>query len=117
MGDKLIYEEESYAIRGACMEVYKTMGNGFLEAVYQECLEIELAKIAIPFAAQKRLTLFYNGRALKQAYIPDFVCFDKIILEIKAVTKTSADHRAQVMNCLKATGFQLGLLANFGHFP
>ena len=99
------------------MAVYKTMGNGFLEAVYQECLEIELAKTAIPFEAQRRMTLFYDGRALKQSYIPDFVCFNKIILEIKAVSKTSADHRAQVRNCMKATGFQLGLLANFGHYP
>ncbi len=117
MGEKLIYEVESYAIRGACMEVYRVMGNGFLEAVYQECLEMELAKCEIPFEAQKPLKLTYGERPLKQRYIPDFICYDKIVLEIKAVSKSSSDHRAQVMNCLKATGFQLGLLANFGHYP
>lgn len=117
VSEKLIYEPESYAIRGACMEVYKVMGNGFLEAVYQECLEIELAKCGIPFEAQKKLTLMYNGRVLKQTYIPDFICYGKIILEIKAVSRTTPEHRAQVTNCLKATGYQLGLLANFGHYP
>jgi GxxExxY protein len=117
MSEKLIYEPESYTIRGACMEVYKVMGNGFLEAVYQECLEMELAKCGIPFEAQKRVTLVYNGRTLKQTYVPDFICYDKIVLEIKAVSRTTPEHRAQVTNWLKATGFQLGLLANFGHYP
>jgi GxxExxY protein len=117
VAEKLIYEPESYAIKGACMEVYKVMGNGFLEAVYQECLEIEVAKCGIPFEAQKKLTLMYDGRILKQKYVPDFICYDKIVLEIKAVSRITPEHRAQVMNCLKATGYQLGLLANFGHYP
>jgi GxxExxY protein len=117
MAEKLIYEPESYSIKGACMEVYKVMGNGFLEAVYQECLEIELAKCGIPFEAQKKLTLMCDGRVLKQKYVPDFICYDKIVLEIKAVSRITPEHRAQVMNCLKATGYQLGLLANFGHYP
>lgn len=95
----------------------KVMGNGFLEAVYQECLEIELGKCGIPFEAQKKLTLMYNGRILKQTYVPDFICYDKIVLEIKPVSRSALEHRAQVTNCLKATGYQLGLLANFGHYP
>jgi GxxExxY protein len=85
------------------------MGNGFLEAVYQECLEIELAKCGIPFYAQKKLTLVYNERVLKQTYVPDFICYDKIVLEIKAVSRTTPERRAQVTNCLKATGYQLGV--------
>jgi GxxExxY protein len=117
MSEKLIYEEESYAIKGACMEVYRTLGNGFLEAVYQECLVIEFRRREIPFVPQKPLILFYQGQKLEQIYKPDFVCYDKIIIEIKAVSKLAADHQAQVMNYLKATSFQLGLLFNFGHYP
>jgi len=117
MIEKLIYDVESYEIRGACMEVYKVMGNGFLEAVYQECLEIEFAKRGVPFESQKPLTLIYNGTRLKQTYKPDFICYGKIIVEIKAVSKDSPEHRAQVTNYLKATGFQLGLIVNFGHYP
>ncbi len=117
MSEKLIYEEESYSIKGACMEVYKTMGNGFLELVYQECLEIEFQKRGIPFVPQKPLTLTYQGQILKRTYQPDFVCFDKIIVEIKAVSKLSPENYAQVMNYLKATDYQLGLLFNFGHYP
>ncbi|MBS1791279.1 MAG: GxxExxY protein [Acidobacteria bacterium] len=117
MGEKLIYEEESYAIKGACMEVYKTMGNGFLELVYQECLQIEFSKRGIPFFSQKPLTLTYQGQILKQKYQPDFVCYDKIIVEIKAISRLSPENHAQVMNYLKATDYQLGLLFNFGHSP
>lgn len=117
MSERLIYEEESYSIKGACMEVYKTMGNGFLELVYQECLEIEFQKRGIPFVPQKPLTLTYQGQILKRTYQPDFVCFDKIIVEIKAVSKLSPENYAQVMNYLKATDYQLGLLFNFGHYP
>ncbi|MDX2040148.1 MAG: GxxExxY protein [Acidobacteriota bacterium] len=117
MSEKLIYEEESYAIKGACMEVYKTMGNGFLELVYQECLEIEFRKRGIPFIPQKPLKLTYQGQVLKQKYQPDFVCYDKIIVEIKAISRLSPENFAQVTNYLKATEYQLGLLFNFGHFP
>jgi GxxExxY protein len=88
-----------------------------LEAVYQECLEIELAKRGIPFVAQKILTLTYQGRVLKQTYKADFVCYDKIIVELKAVSQLADEHRLQVMNYLKATSYQLGLLYNFGHYP
>lgn len=114
---ELIYEQESYAIRGACMEVYKTLGNGFLESVYQECTEIEFARCDIPFVAQPFLELSYQGQILKQTYKPDFVCYSKIIVELKAVSNIAPEHKAQVMNYLKASNFQLGLLINYGHFP
>ena len=113
----LIFEEESYAIRGAIFEVYKEMGCGFLEAVYQECLELELAKRNIPFQSQIELRLGYKGIRLKQTYRPDFICYEKIIVEIKAVKEVSNEHRAQLHNYLKATGNQLGFLVNFGHHP
>lgn len=114
---ELIYPEESYRIMGACFEVFKEKGCGFLEAVFQECLELELGDQAIPFAAQTQLALSYKGRRLKQTYTPDFICFGKIIVEIKAVSALTGEHRAQVHNYLKATGYKLGLLVNFGHFP
>ena len=116
MGE-MIYPEESYAIQGAAFEVYKDKGCGFLEAVFQECLEIELELREIPFAAQQHLKLTCKGRELKQRYIPDLVCFDKIIVELKAVREINDEHKAQVFNYLKATGYKLGLLINFGHYP
>ncbi len=117
MDEKIIFKEESYAIIGACFDVYKGMGNGFLEAVYQECLEIEFEFQKIPFIAQKDLRLKYRDKYLKQTYKPDFICYDKIILEIKAASKLNDEHRSQVLNYLKTTGFKLGLLVNFGHYP
>ncbi|MBU1695402.1 MAG: GxxExxY protein [Verrucomicrobia bacterium] len=113
----LVYEDESYQIMGACFEVYKEKGCGFLESVYQECLEIELGLRGATFKAQPSLALMYKGVALKHAYMPDFICFDKIILEIKAVSDLTDEHRAQIFNYLKATEFKLGLLVNFNHFP
>ena len=113
----ILFSEESYAIRGACMEVYREKGCGFLEAVYQECVAIELQLQGIPFVAQKPLALDYKTRPLKSRYEPDFVCYDKIILELKAVKELTDDHRAQVQNYLKATKCQLGFLVNFGHYP
>lgn len=113
----LIYKDESYAIIGACFEVYKDKGCGFVEPIYQECLAIELLHLEIPFVEQQELDLFYREQKLQHIYKPDFVCFDMIIVEIKAVTKLTDEHRAQVMNYLKATGYELGLLVNFGHFP
>lgn len=113
--DKLIFPDEAYAIFGACFAVYNQMGNGFVEPVYQECLEIELGLKDVPFIPQQELALTYRGRSLKRKYIPDFVCFGKIIVEIKAVSTLTDEHRAQVHNYLAATGYQLGLLINFGH--
>jgi len=114
---EIIYREDSYRIVGACFEVYKEKGCGFLEAVYQECLELEFGDQAIPFIAHQPLGLSYKGRPLKQTYTPDFICVGKIVLEIKSVTALTDEHRAQVHNYLKATGYKLGLLVNFGHFP
>ena len=113
----LVYEDLSYKIRGALFEVYKEKGSGFLEDVYQECLEIELETQAIPFEAQSPLKMDYKGRPLRKKYIPDFICFGKIIVELKAVKEITAEHRAQVHNYLRATGYKLGLLVNFGHYP
>ena len=113
----VVYADESFKIMGACFEVYRDKGCGFLEAVFQECLELEFGDQGIPFAAQPKLSLEYKGRKLKQTYAPDFVCFEKVIVELKAVTSLTDEHRAQVHNYLRATGLKLGLLVNFGHFP
>ena len=113
----LKFEEESYRIRGAVFEVYREMGCGFLEPVYQECLEKELGRQGIPFVAQRELILHYKGDRLEQTYKPDFICFERIIVELKAVKELANEHRAQVHNYLKATGLELGLLVNFGHHP
>jgi len=117
MGTEIVFKEESYRIIGACFEVYKEKGCGFLEAVYQECLAIEFAEQDIPFVEQPKLCLSYKGKELKQAYQPDFVCFGEIVVELKAVKTLADEHRAQTINYLKATGKQLGLLVNFGHHP
>jgi GxxExxY protein len=114
---ELVYKDESYRIIGACFEVYKEMGCGFLEAVYQECLAMEFAAQDIPFRSQCELGLSYKGRLLKQKYVPDFMCFDKIVVEIKALAALTDLHRAQLQNYLKATDYKLGLLVNFGHYP
>jgi GxxExxY protein len=113
----LLFEEETYKIIGACFEVYKEKGCGFLEAVYQECLEIELALQDVPFIPQGDLSLWYKGKPLKQKYQPDFICFGKIVVEIKAVSRLADEHRAQLHNYLKATNQRVGLLVNFGHYP
>ncbi len=111
----LIYKEESYAIVGACFEVYNDKGFGFLEAVYQECLEIELASRGVPFVPQAELSLSYKGIMLRRTYQSDLICFGKIILELKAVAELNNEHRAQLHNYLKATRLRLGLLVNSGH--
>jgi GxxExxY protein len=114
---EIIYKKESYAIVGACFEVYNEKGCGFLEPVYQECLGIEFEYQRIPAIPKPSLTLSYRGRSLMQTYEPDFVCFEKIIVELKAVSALTDEHRAQLLNYLHATGFELGLLVNFGHYP
>jgi GxxExxY protein len=117
MSDSLIYPNESYKIMGACFEVYKEKGCGFLEPVYQECLATELESQSIPFSEKPKLHLDYKGRPLKQTYEPDFLCFEKIIMEIKAVRVLRDEHRAQILNYLRATNLKLGILVNFGHYP
>jgi GxxExxY protein len=117
MGTNLIYEAESYRIIGACFEVYREKGCGFLEPVYQECMEIELRLQGVPFVAQKPLSLEYKSCPLRAKYEPDFICNEKIVLELKAVSELADEHRAQIQNYLKATRLKLGLLVNFGHYP
>ncbi|MBI2497648.1 MAG: GxxExxY protein [Opitutae bacterium] len=115
--NKLINENETYAIIGACFEVYKEKGCGFLEAVYQESLEIEFELQGIPAKPLVPLSLSYKGRKLKKSYEADFICYDKVLLELKAVSALTDEHRAQVQNYLNATGLRVGLLVNFGHHP
>jgi GxxExxY protein len=114
---ELIYKNESYAIIGACFAVYKNKGCGFHEPVDHECLEIELEFQGISFLSKPLQTLQYRGRTLLQTFAPDFLRYEKIILEIKAVSALVDEHRAQVLNYLSATGCKLGLLVNFGHYP
>jgi GxxExxY protein len=113
----LIYKEESYATIGACVAVYKDKGCGFLEPVYHECLAIEFELRGISFVSKRAQTLQYRGRTLVQTFSPDFICYEKIIVEIKAVSALVDEHRAQVLNYLSATTCKLGLLVNFGHYP
>lgn len=110
----LIYQNESYSINGAAIEVYNQLGHGFLEAVYQEALEKEFALRGIPYEREKELLIRYKGEVLKQTYKADFVCYGKVIVELKAVTDLNDSHRSQVFNYLRATGYRLGLLLNFG---
>ena len=112
-----MYSEETYKIRGALFEVYTHLGCGFLEAVYQEAIQIEFEVSKIPFFTQKGIIIHYKNIPLKQKYIPDFICWDKIIVEIKAVKELNNKHKAQILNYLKATGIKLGLLVNFNHHP
>ena len=117
MVEDLIYKEEVYAIMGGCFAVHRDKGCGFLEPVYQECLEIEFDYLRLPAVPKPRLELRYRDRVLQHGYEPDFVCYGKIILELKAVSALVDEHRAQVINYLNATGFKLGLLVNFGGYP
>ena len=111
---ELIYKKEAYAIIGAAMEVHNVLGNGFLEAVYQEALEIEFKKRGIPFKREQKLEIIYKDITLQKTYDADFVCYDKIIVETKATSHLTGSDEAQVINYLKATGFKLGILINFG---
>ena len=114
---EIIYKQESYSIMGACFEVYNEKGCGFLESVYHECLAIEFEYQRIPAISKPALTLSYRSHTLVQTYSPDFICYHKIVLELKAVSKLVDEHWAQLLNYLNATGFELGLLVNFGHYP
>ena len=110
----ILYKEESYKIVGAAFKVYNWLGPGFLEAVYQEALEIEFQRQGIPYEREKELKIQYDGIELKQTYKADFVCYGKIIIELKAVSALEDAHRSQVYNYLHATNYKLGLLLNFG---
>jgi GxxExxY protein len=113
----LVYKEESYKIIGACFEVYKQKGCGFVEPVYQECLAIEFGLQSVPFVRHPKIQIDYKGTLLQQYFEPDFVCFDKIIVELKAGADLIDEHRGQTLNYLNATKFDLALLINFGHYP
>jgi GxxExxY protein len=111
---ELILKDEVFAIIGAAIEVHRELGPGFLEAIYQEAMEIELASHNIPFEARKTLTISYKGRPLKKEYEADLVCYGHIIVELKALDRLSGKEEAQILNYLKATGLRVGLLVNFG---
>ena len=113
----ILFKDECYEIYGCIYTVNKKLGAGFLEAVYQEALEIELKRKNIPFISQQELEILYDGIPLTKKYIADIVCYDKIIIEIKAIPKITNQHKAQLMNYLTATGVRLGLLVNFNSFP
>ena len=110
---KLILGKEVYAVVGAAMEVHSVLRNGYLEAVYQEAMEIELASRRMPFESQKQLKIFYKETPLKKGYVPDLICFDEIIVEIKAIQKLGDAEIAQILNYLHATRLKVGLLLNF----
>ena len=111
---ELVYKDEVFAIVGAAMEVYNELGPGFLEPVYQEAMEIELESRELPFEPQKSLRITYKGRVLKKEYFADLACYDKIIVELKALDRLTTREEAQLLNYLKATGIRVGLLINFG---
>ncbi len=111
---RLIYKDESYKIIGVFFEVHNELGPGFLDPVYQEALEVELTNQNIPFQREVPLPIKYKESVLNKSYIADFILFEKIILELKALDTLSTVHESQVLNYLKATGFRLGILVNFG---
>jgi GxxExxY protein len=110
----LLYKEESYKIIGAAMEVHRELGKGFLESVYQEAIEIELTALQIPFRKEVPLNIKYKNINLSKYFVADFVCFEKIILELKSIPDLSIEHTSQVFNYLRATDMKLGILINFG---
>ena len=114
MNNDILYKEECYKIIGACMEVHKELGPGFLEPVYQEALSLEFYIQGIQFEKEKDIRIVYKGKTLDKWYKADFLCFDKIIVELKALSELSNDHIAQLLNYLKATKLRVGLLVNFG---
>jgi GxxExxY protein len=111
---ELLLKDEVYRIVGCAIEVHRVLGNGFLEAVYQEALEHELRQDEIPFRSQAELSIAYKDTRLRKTYCADLVCFDSIIVELKSMKTIGAIEEAQLINYLKATGLRVGLLLNFG---
>lgn len=114
---ELLHREQSYAILGACFAVYNDKGPFFTEPVYHDCLEVEFRHLQLPFASKPPIPLFYRGQPLRHSFEPDFICFQKIVLEIKAADALVQAHRAQTINYVHAGDFDLGLLVNFGGYP
>ncbi len=112
--NNILFKDECYKIIGACMEVHKELGPGFLEPVYHEALSLEFHDQNIPFEKEKDIRIVYKGRPLDKYYKADFLCFDNIIVEIKALSEITNDHIAQLLNYLRATKLRVGLLVNFG---
>ena len=114
MEEEYLYQSETYKIIGAMMEVHKTLGCGFLEAVYQEALAIEFDRQKIPYVKEKKLLLFYKEVQMEKFYVADFLCYDKIVVEIKALSALTSTHNSIMINYLNATKFKVGILGNFG---
>jgi len=114
MEDKYLLKEECYNVIGCCMEVHNHLGCGFLEPVYQEALSLEFSKQSIPFEKEKLMDVYYKGTLLNKKYIADFLCFNELIVELKAVERLIPEYTGQVLNYLKVTGLKIGLLVNFG---
>ena len=112
MGE-LLYEKETGEIINACISVHNELGNGFLEAVYQDALEIDFLDRGIPYVREAKIPIFYKGRKLDKEYYADFICYDKIIVELKCLPRLVKANKAQVINYLHGTGFKVGLLVNF----
>ena len=111
---KIIYEQKSYKIIGACIEVHKELGSGFLEGVYQEALEMEFENLGIPFEREKELLIYYKNRKLQKRYKSDFICYNQILIELKALNQLTSEHESQIINYLKVTNLKIGFLFNFG---
>jgi GxxExxY protein len=111
---EIIYKQESFEIIGDCLEVHKVLGCGFLEAVYQEALAIEFKKRGIPIIQGALFNIYYKDHLLKKEYVADFMCFNKIIVECKALSLLISDNISQTLNYLKVTDCKLNLLVNFG---
>jgi len=114
---RLLFQREVFEVQGAIFAVYRKMGAGFLEGVYQECLAIEFGRRSVPFEAFRPLSLSYDGEPLRHTYVADFICFEAVLLELKATRVLAPEHRAQTINYLRATNLRLGLLVNFGATP
>jgi len=110
----MIYKAETYYIVGAAMDVHRCLGQGFLESVYQEALELELKKRGIDFISQKQIEIYYKNQLLTKSFIADLYCYNAIIVELKAVSGILPIHEAQIINYLKATKKELGIIINFG---
>ena len=110
----ILYREESYAIMGAAFEVYNTLGSGLPESVYHECLSIEFIAREIPFRSEEDINVYYKKRKISKKFRADFVCYDKIILELKAVSFLNDEHRGQILSYLRASKYEVGILMNFG---